>query len=409
VEAENADLRVEHLLSEWSGLKDFLEEFVKDLPPALVRFIQAYVGGQMTVLRRKSIPHLATVTGVSAASLRKMLRDRRWNDETLRSLLWSHVQRVHGKRLRGVIFEHTLHKSGAEIPEGALPYPAIERRAAGAIRLTNLGLADRGFCCILGSDPFHSSGGLKDNRQTAPAGDSWHPAGHPRWKGAFELVDRAMRDGIRFDWLLLDRRCGAEIALLQSLSELGQRFIAEVPESLRGWLYHPLVASAHLAPAETLQSPTESPTLPVRPPRSIKELTSGLRAFPKGGGDAATVHDPQQLWEARILTFYAEASGLPTDPLGLLVLRDPSSGYPRHFLSNGFLGVSLKTLTEIALSKDKIEGNCRQVADQVGLGDFQLRNHSALRRHLALSSLSMLFRAELSATLEKTKSPKGSA
>jgi len=308
-----------------------------------------------------------------------------------------------------VIFEHILHKSGVETPERAGPYSAAERKSSGAIRLTNLVLAHQGFCCILNSDPFRSPEGLKTDGRRTSAGVSWHQPGHPIWRGAFELVDRAIRDGIRFDWLLLDRRYGAEIALLQSLCELGQRFMAEVPESLRGWLYHPMVATAPPVPQEALQFPTGSPTLPIRPPRSIKELTSGLRAVPRGGADAATVNGRQQPGDARILSFYAEANGLPTDPLGLLVLRDPSSGDPRRFITNGSLGVSLKTLTDIALSKDKIEGNCRQVADRVGFGDFQLRNHTALRRHLVLSSLSMLFRAERSLTPEHQESPRGSA
>jgi hypothetical protein len=349
------------------------------------------------------------VIGVSSAYLRKLLRDRRWDEEKLRSLLCSRVQRVHGKQLRGVIFEQTFKKSGHATPGMDAHGSEDKGRSLRSLSLTNLVLADRDFCCILDSDPHPPPGWLRDDRRRLSEDIPWHERVHSKWKGALDLVDRARRDGIRFDWLLLGRSYGVEIALLQSLSEVRQRFIAEVPESLRGWLYHPMVATANQVHPEGLQS-TESPGLPSRPPRSIKELTQGLPVLPKGAGDGTSVNDGAQPWKARILSFYAESNGLPTDPLGLLVLSDPSSGNTRHFVSNGFLGVSLRSLTDIALSKDKIEGTCRQVADRVGLADFQLRDFDAVRRHLALSTLSMLFRAELTdASTANQVSPKGTA
>jgi hypothetical protein len=393
----NSGLRTDHYLSQWSGLEEFLKEFVETLPVILARFVHAYVGGQLTARSRKTLHRLASEAGVSVTYMVKLLRDPRWEEERIRSLLCSRVRRFHGKQLRGVIFEETCQKSGQAFPGVDVQYSEDKGKPLRSLSLTHLVLADQDFCCLLGTEPYLPESWLKDDRRRAAAGIPWHQSYRPKWKCAIELVRWAREHGVRFDWLLLDRSYGGETALLQALSEDGDRFVAEVPESLKGWLSHPFVATGKTYHLEPLPF-TGAPTVISRPARPMKELTAGIPLSEEPASEGAGKVETAPRWKARILPFFAENNGLPSASLGLLILRNPTSGDCRYFVSNGFLGIDLKTLTELALSEDVIEGSCRNSARHIGLADFQVRNYATFRRHLALSSLSILFHAERTGT-----------
>ena len=65
----------------------------------------------------------------------------------------------------------------------------------------------------------------------------------PKWQIALELFDRAIGNGLRFDWLTFDEGYGSKPELLRELTVRNQRYVAEVPRSFRGWLKRPRVVT----------------------------------------------------------------------------------------------------------------------------------------------------------------------
>src|SRR5437868_4790951 len=65
----------------------------------------------------------------------------------------------------------------------------------------------------------------------------------PTWVIAWELHERAVGDGVHFDWLTFDEGYGSKPECLRELSTRRQRYVAEVPRSLTGWLERPRVVT----------------------------------------------------------------------------------------------------------------------------------------------------------------------
>jgi len=56
-----------------------------------------------------------------------------------------------------------------------------------------------------------------------------------------EQYDRAMVQGLRFDWLTFDEGYGGKPEFLRELSARKQSWVAEVPKSVCGWVKPPRV------------------------------------------------------------------------------------------------------------------------------------------------------------------------
>jgi len=65
----------------------------------------------------------------------------------------------------------------------------------------------------------------------------------PKWEIALALYDRAVVNGIHFDWLTVDDGYGSKPAFLRELTTRWQKYVAEVPRSLTGWLEWPRVVT----------------------------------------------------------------------------------------------------------------------------------------------------------------------
>jgi hypothetical protein len=66
----------------------------------------------------------------------------------------------------------------------------------------------------------------------------------PKRHIALELYDRAVTNGVRFQWLSFDERFGAELDFLRALAGRGQKFVAEVPRTFRVGIDRPRAAGS---------------------------------------------------------------------------------------------------------------------------------------------------------------------
>src|SRR5512135_1623832 len=139
--------------------------------------------------------------------------------------------------------------SPGRLPEkqGLARHPKLVRtdwRPVGNCVVTvHLGLARGDFHCLLDGELFLPESWDADRDRCREAGIPDDMVYRPKWKIALELYDRAIANGLRFDWLTFDESYGGKPELLRALATRAQRYIAEVPRSLAGWLDPPRVVT----------------------------------------------------------------------------------------------------------------------------------------------------------------------
>ena len=109
------------------------------------------------------------------------------------------------------------------------------------------------------------------------------------------------------------------------------------------------------------------------------------------------------VWEARVVRFFPAAEGLPADPCWLIVARNVLDGEVKYFYSNAPEDTSAEVLLHVAFSRSSIERLFEESKGEVGLDHFEVRQYLALRRHLVLSMVSLLFLEEQTARLRGEK------
>ena len=95
-----------------------------------------------------------------------------------------------------------------------------------------------------------------------------------------------------------------------------------------------------------------------------------------------------------MVRFFPGADGLPGAPCWLLVARNVLDGEVKYFYSNAPEDTSAEVLLHVAFSRSHIERLFEESKGEVGLDHFEVRKYLALRRHLVLSLVSLLFLEE---------------
>ncbi|MFN3484727.1 MAG: transposase, partial [Planctomycetota bacterium] len=304
------------------------------------RLMAAYVRGQIASLRRKAVRSMARAVGVAPRTLQELLSLHRWDEERVRSL----VARIGARRIGAAAEIAFLHLSGR--PKKGDRTPGIDQQycpSTGHVEnccvLVHLGRADGAFRCLLESDVYLSERWAEPQRRMR-AGIPEGVAGRPKSRMALELLERAERRGLRFGCVLVTRDLGGEPGLVTELARGGRAFLAEVP-------------------AEGMDR------------GSGPEAATGPQAV---SGDALGPWGPLE-------------PGRPEGALRFLRLEEG-----RTFVTN--LPGSAEDLAARARDVARLERAFAEDRRAVGLEDFEVRGYRALRRHLALSAVSVLFLAQ---------------
>lgn len=64
-----------------------------------------------------------------------------------------------------------------------------------------------------------------------------------KWEIALEQYERAITNGVNFEWLTFDEGSGSKGPFSKALSGRGQKYVAELPVTMIGWLTPPKVTS----------------------------------------------------------------------------------------------------------------------------------------------------------------------
>ena len=398
---------------------------VRRLEPKLVQFLRhfdgcfrrkdtrahlgVYVRGQLSDLPEKSVEPIALEADVAPRTLQEFLSQLKWQEDQVRDRLQRLVVAEHqGPHTIGLFDETGDPTKGDKTPGVQKQWCGRPGKTENGVVTVHLGLARGDSHCLLDGELFLPESGDADRDRCREAGIPDDMVYRPKWKIALELYDRAVGHGVHSDWLTFDEGYGGKPEWLRERATRDQRYVAEVPRDLAGWLDRPRVVTR---PYHTHRRGRgrQVPRIASgsRPARRVDELLDEprLRGQP---WQRFRVKDGQKgpmVWECKhVRLTVTGADGLPGETLHLLVARDVlDPGEVKFFVSNAPPGTGVGTSLPVAFSRWRVEGCFEDQKSEIGLDQYEGRRYPGLKRHLILSAVSYLFLARVREELRGEK------
>ena len=263
----------------------------------------------------------------------------------------------------------------------------------------HLAAATEDFHCMLDGELFLPQSWDDNRERCRAAGIPDEIAYRPKWQIAWEPFDRARANGVEFEWLTFAEGYGSKTPFLRALDERWQKYVAEVPVSMTGWLERPKVTSRR----------TQKTGRPCKVPRLTKDSPRPQRIDVLLNDHPVLVDQPWQpyrikdgdkgplVWEvkhARLIR--RDANGLPGETLHLLVTRNVlDQDEVKFFFSNAPEDTTIGQMLLVAFSRWRVERCFQDQKQDIGLDAWEGRRYVGLKRHLILSSVSYLFLARV--------------
>jgi SRSO17 transposase len=378
-------------------LRQFLKRFDDCFPRKDTRaHLPVYVSGQLSDIPEKSVEPIAINAGVPPRTLQEFLSQHRWDHDRLRDTLQILVRDEHaGTHPIGIFDETSDVKKGDKTPGVQRQYCGAVGKTENCIVTVHLGYACDGFHCLLDGELYLPEGWSKDRDRCREAGIPDEMVYRPKWQIALELYDRAVKHGLRFDWLTFDEGYGGKPGLLRSLSGRGQRFVAEVPRNSTGWIKPPRVIIRPFRKRGRRARKTPRLASGSPPARRVDAMLDqdGLRNQPWVRWRVKDGQKGPMVWEVKHLRFTPVGEdGLPGEPLHLIIARDvldPSE--IKFFVSNAPAEAPIGVLLLVAFARWRVERCFEDQKGEIGLDQFEGRRYQGLKRHLVLSMVSYLY------------------
>ena len=398
--------RLEPLL--WEYLSRFDGCFVRKDTRA---HLPVYVCGQLSNLDRKSVEPIALDAGIPVRTLQEFLSQLNWDEEDMRDRMQRIVleQRCDDQEVIGTIDETSWVKKGDKTPGVQRQYLGCVGKQENGIVTVHLGFASGEFHCLLDGDLFLPESWDQDRERCQKAGIPDEVRYRPKTEIAVEQYDRAVANGVRFDWMTFDEWYGSKPPFLRALDRRGQRFVGEIPRNFRGWVESPRVVERRYHRGrrgrgrKTPRLASGSPK-----PRTVEQLARlhpSLKDQPWEGWRIKNSDKGPIVWNVKHALIYVKnQDGLPTDSSHLLVCRQPLTAEIKYFISNAPIETPLKQLLKVAFSRWPIERCFEDQKGEVGLTHWEGRRWIGLKRHLILSAVSHLFLATVCQQLRGKKS-----
>jgi SRSO17 transposase len=360
-----------------------------------------YVRGQLSDLPEKSVEPIALDADVAPRTLQEFLAQHRWSEDKLRDRLLQVVIAEHqGPHTLGIIDETSDPKKGDKTPGVQKQWCGRLGKTENCLVTVHLGFARGDFHCLLDGELFLPESWDADRPRCREAGipDDMHY--RPKWQIALELYDRAVGHGIRFDWFTVDEGYGSKPEFLRALTARHQRYVAEVPRSLCGWLQRPRVVDRPYRKNRTGRG-RKVPRLASGTPsaRRVDDLMNDtrLRDQPWQRFRVKETGKGPMVWECKhAMLTVKDADGLPGDTLHLLIARNVlNHAEAKFFVSNAPAGTGIGTLLLVAFSRWRVERCFEDQKSEIGLDQYEGRRYLGLKRHMIISCVSYLFLARV--------------
>lgn len=371
--------------------------------------LPVYVGGQLSDLPRKSVEPIALAAGRPVRTLQEFLSQLCWDEDAVRRCLQEMVAKEHADQHSiGVIDETSDVKKGSKTPGVQRQWCGSAGKTENCIVTVHLAYAAGDFHCLLDGELFLPESWGADRDRCREAGIPEEMTYRPKWKIALEQYDRARSHGVCFQWLTFDEGYGAKGPFLRALDERGQKYVAEVPVFMTGWLSEPKVTSRR---RQRTGRPCNIPRLTKDSPRPqrIDELLTAHPTLRDQPWERYRVKDGEKgpmVWEVKhAMLIRPNKNRLPAERVHLLVARNVlDEKEVKFFLSNAPQETPVATLLLVAFSRWRVERCFQDQKQDLGLDAWEGRRYLGLKRHLILSSVSYLFLAKTRAKRREKKS-----
>jgi SRSO17 transposase len=379
-------------------LRKFLTRFDDCFPRKDTRaHLPTYVSGQLSDIPEKSVEPIAINAGVAPRTLQEFLSQHHWDHDRLRDQLQHVVRDEHsGPHSIGLIDETGDVKKGDKTPGVQRQWCGSVGKKENCVVTVHLGYARDGFHCLLDGELYLPQSWSGDRPRCREAGIPDGMVYRPKWEIALELYDRALRNGIHFDWMTFDEGYGSKPGFLRGLGARHQKFVGEVPRSFTGWLKPPRVITRPFHKHGRGRG-RKVPRLASgsRPARRVEELLNE-RAFADQAWQRWRVKDGQKgpmIWEVKQALFTPKGEdGLPGEPMHLVVARNVlDTDEVKFFVSNAPAVTPVQKLMLVGFSRWRVERCSEDQKSEIGLDQYEGRRYQGLKRHLILSCLSYLF------------------
>jgi SRSO17 transposase len=187
-------------------LRRFLKRFDDCFPRTDTRaHLPVYVSGQLSDIPEKSVEPIALHAGVPPRTLQEFLSQHCWDHDLLRDRLQHIVRDEHaGPHPIGIFDETSDVKKGDKTPGVQRQYCGAVGKKENCVVTVPLGYARDGFPCLLDGELYLPESWSQDRERCREAGIPDDMMYRPKWKIALGLYDRAVQNGLHFDWLTFD-------------------------------------------------------------------------------------------------------------------------------------------------------------------------------------------------------------
>lgn len=372
--------------------------------------LSVYVRGQLSDLREKSIEPIALKAGVPPRTLQEFVASYRWNEDGLRQRLQTIIASEHASpRSIGIIDETSDVKKGAKTPGVQRQYCGAVGKKENCIVTVHLGYAVDDFHTLVDGELFLPESWALDRARCREAGIPDTMVYRPKSEIALELYDRAVANGIRFEWLTFDEWYGSKPPFLRALDERGQKFVGEVPKSFTAWTEPPRVTKRPYR-RRGRGRPRRTPRVVAgsRVPMTVAEMMRLHRGLRAQAWKRYRVKDGEKgpmVWEIKQTLIYPkDEEGLPARPYHLIVARNVlEPNEIKYFVSNAPPGTSVQTMLLVAFSRWRVERCFEDEKGELGLDHYEGRLYQGLKRHLIITAVSHLFLAKVHQDLRGEK------
>jgi SRSO17 transposase len=351
-----------------------------------------YCRGLLSDLPRKTCEPIALQAGVAVRTLQEFLRDHRWSFAQARDLLQRRVAAALPDLPGDDLGTVGLHDETGTVKSGRHT-PGVQRQHCGEVgKLENCvvtvhtGLARGRYKTLFDADLFLPASWDADRDRCRRAHIPDDVRYRPKWQIALAQLDRALANGLTFDWFTFDEGYGDKPGYLQGLDERQVRYVGEVPKSFRCFGRRPRPGQKASRADDLVR---HSPLFSRQPWQAV-------------GLARQTVGD--QEWQVKAARVWLPGGGGRAG--WLLWARNPRTGEEKYFVSNAAAAEPVERLVRAGFSRWNVEHGIRLSKSEVGFRHFEGRSYVALMRHLTLCCLTLTFVAGRAADLRGEK-PRG--
>jgi SRSO17 transposase len=396
-------------------LKPMLTRYLKQFDDCFGRrdtrlHFPVYIEGQLSDLDAKSCEPIALHAGIAPRTLQEFLAHYQWDEDRMRERLQRIVVRDHaGRHSIGIIDETSDVKKGDKTPGVQRQWCGTVGKQENCIVTVHLAYAVGDFHCLIDGDLFLPESWANDRSRCREAGIPDEVGYRPKWQIALEQYHRARANGVVFEWMTFDEGYGSKTPFLRALDQSEQRFVAEIPVNITGWIDPPKVTTRPYRPATG--RPRKTPRLVVgsQPARTVQDLLNHHPVLRNQPWKKHRVKDGQKgpiVWETKhTMLTRSDKKGLPAERWHLVIARNIlDKDEVKYFMSNAPESTPVQTLLLVGFSRWRVERCFEDQKQQIGLDAWEGRRWLGLKRHLILSSVSYLFLARVREKLRGKKS-----